>query len=340
MRPLLAPCRCPAAPVPLPPEAPAFFRIDINAITPDTSAPPVPWVHPTLSVSDAGVAAARLAGALGGVSDAGPLTVAWSPRAYGMRRADASYLRDAAAVVEGAYIKAALYSGHSKLLTRHHLVVTGSTAAGVYLGEVWRKGLGRGRACCCAGWGARAHGCSHARKCARPHARARVCALTCARPHHPHAHRTDAPPILAGAPPTKVLHAAVIPGHILSWAHTWDQAAAAATTSTVLATDDGGYDGMWLWQSFTKEAHVPPAYLRMIANATELWVVRAEDADNCAKVSCCGERLDGAGHARAGAACRPSRMGARVQAPTFARVHVHACAWAHTHIHTCAIGGL
>ena len=124
------------APVPLPPEAPAFFRIDVNAITPNTSAPPVPWVHPTLSISDGGVVVARLAGALGGVSDGGPLTVAWSPRAYGMRRADENYLKDAAAEVEAAYVKAGLYSGRSKLLTPEHLVITGSTAAGVYIGEV------------------------------------------------------------------------------------------------------------------------------------------------------------------------------------------------------------
>ncbi|KAG2440106.1 hypothetical protein HXX76_004220 [Chlamydomonas incerta] len=178
------------APTP-PPREPAFWTVEVNQMRPDPSQPPVPWVHMFHAISDGGLVAARLAGALGGV-----------------------IVRDAAARVEAAYVRAGLYGGRNPLLSPEHLVVSGSTGAGVYVGEV--------------------------------------------------------------------THGAVIPGHFLSWALTWDQAAAAATTSTVLATDDGGFDGLWLWQSMTAEAHVPPAYRRMMANASHLWVVRAEDLDYCA----------------------------------------------------------
>ncbi|KAG2485515.1 hypothetical protein HYH03_015788 [Edaphochlamys debaryana] len=149
----------------------------------------VPRVHPCHGISDALLVSARLAGALGGGYDQGPLSVACAPRAYGMRMADEGIVRDAAERVEAAYTRAGLYDGSNPLLTPEHMVVSGSTGAGVYIGEV--------------------------------------------------------------------THGAVIPGHLLSWALTRDQAAAAATTSTVLATDDGGFDGMWLW--VVHDAGRPPA---------------------------------------------------------------------------------
>ncbi|KAG2454861.1 hypothetical protein HYH02_000692 [Chlamydomonas schloesseri] len=201
------------APTP-PPKEPAYWTLDINQVRPDPSQPPVPWVHFSHAISDGVLPAARLAGALGGVYDAGPLSPAFSPAAYGMRMADADIVRDAAARVEAAYVKAGLYSGTNPLLTPEHLVFSASTGAGIYVGEV--------------------------------------------------------------------THGAVVPGHFMAWALTWDQAAAAATTTTALATDDGGFDGFWLWLSMTAEAHVPPAYRRMMAAASHVWVVRAEDLDYCA----------------------------------------------------------
>ncbi|KXZ45929.1 hypothetical protein GPECTOR_49g513 [Gonium pectorale] len=200
----------PAAPAP----EPGFWRIDFNEIRPDPAKPAVPWIHFTDAISDAVMVSARLAGSLGGVSDAGPLSVAYSYHAYGMRMADARVFVDIGERVEAAYVRAGLYDGSNPLLTPEHLVVSASTGAGTYTAEV--------------------------------------------------------------------LHAPLVPGHVLSWALDWDQAAAAATTSTVLATDDGGFDGLWLWQSITREAHVPPAYRRMMAAASQLWVVRAEDLDFCA----------------------------------------------------------
>ena len=45
----------------------------------------------------------------------------------------------------------------------------------------------------------------------------------------------------------EVLHARVLPLQFISFADSWTQVEAAAQSSVIIAGQDGGFNGLWLW---------------------------------------------------------------------------------------------
>jgi hypothetical protein len=128
----------------------------------------------------------------------------------------------------------------------------------------------------------------------------------------------------------EALHAPVLPLQILSFASSWEQIEAAATRATIIAGQDAGYDGVWLWNKLaagtagTPAGTLPDAYLRALASAKRVVLVQPDDNWTTCTDSYCHDVIsdyyDGA-TAPIWMHSSLSRSGAYAQALAEGRVH-------------------